>query len=114
MAPTTDQIFDKNNQSRDKNIYFNDIGPILECIDGCEVCQEYYIFYKLEAYAICECPCHENPLTSQDIEPIIFSAQRHFEEYKKEQNDLVRFSKSSIFDTIDEIFSRKSVRRCQN
>lgn len=112
MNTTTDQVFKKNRQYKDKNLLFDDISPIGKCLDSCYICNWYYIFYNLESYSISECSCHKNLLTYQDSEPRILSIQRErqFDYIEREKYDLSRFPKDSIFGSIEEIFSKVSTR----
>ena len=45
----TNQILNNNIEQNNKKIYFDDLSPIRECLDGRDKCLGYYIFdYNLQ------------------------------------------------------------------
>ena len=108
---TIEQTLYHNTDDNDKKIYFDDISPIKECLDGCDRCTGYYISYELEAYSICECPHHNNTLTIDDIKPKILSFQNN-KRCKECDNDHGKIGTRKHPHAIHELLSSLFLTRC--
>src|SRR5215207_8997009 len=107
---TTDQILNNNIEQNNKKIYFDDLSPVRECLDGCDKCLGYYIFDELEAYSTCECNCHQVLLILDDIKPIILFHQesKYSKEYQRHSSNSI--NKPTIFDVIEELFTKQRIK----
>ena len=105
----TDQILNKNIGQDNKKIYFDDLRPIGECLDGCDKCLGYYIFDELESYSICECKCREILLTLDEIKPIILLHQE--DKYSKDYQiySSISINNYIFFDVINELFTKQKI-----
>lgn len=105
----TNHIFNNNIEQYNKKIYFDDLSPIRECLDGCDKCLGYYVFTELEAYSLCKCTCHEVLLTLDNIKPIILSHQK--DKYSKgyQRDSSISIKKPSIYDVIDKFITTQKI-----
>ncbi len=108
----TDPILNNNIELNNKKIYFDDLSPIRECLDGCDKCLGYYIFDEIEAYSICECNCHEVLVTLDRIESIILLHQKSkYSKESKESKEYYNFliKNSTSFDVIEEFNTKQKI-----
>jgi hypothetical protein len=103
----TDQILNNNIESNNKKIYFDDLRHVRECLDSCSKCLGFYIFVELKSYSVCECTCHENLITLDEIKPVILLHQKdkYSKDYQIHSN--ISINKSTIFDIIDELSTKQ-------